>query len=297
MLLPIHADHPDPRRRFSAPLDALSAGEVIGYPTDTVYGLGCDLTNKRAVDRLYALKRMPRTQPLAFICPDLADIARYAIVEKPAYRILKHYLPGPYCFILEATREVPKLLLSKRKTIGIRIPHLRGDARARGNGLGRPAPVDLDGAARRRRSVRGPGRASTTPSPGSVLRRRRRRQSGLVPTTIIDLTKTPPEVPPRRGRACHRLPLIAWPHDDAPAHHLRGWKAFGLADFSPFGLKVQTYLRMLGVPYEAKIGDPRKAPTKKIPYIVDGTTVLGDSGLIFDYLKKKRAGDACSTRS
>ena len=66
-----------------------------------------------------------------------------------------------------------------------------------------------------------------------------------------------------------------------------GWKAFGLADFSPFGLKVQTYARMLGIPYEAKVGDPRKAPTKKIPYIVDGTTVLGDSGLIFDYLKKK----------
>jgi tRNA threonylcarbamoyl adenosine modification protein (Sua5/YciO/YrdC/YwlC family) len=189
MLLPIHADHPDPRKIQRA-VDALSAGEVIGYPTDTVYGLGCDLTNKRAVDRLYALKRMPRTQPLALICPDLADIARYAIVEKPAYRILKHYLPGPYCFILEATREVPKILLSKRKTIGIRIPHLEVTL-ALARGLGRPLlsttaelyggdpfvdPAELDDAF--------PGLGLVVDAGGG----------GLVPTTVIDLTKTPPEI-------------------------------------------------------------------------------------------------------
>jgi tRNA threonylcarbamoyl adenosine modification protein (Sua5/YciO/YrdC/YwlC family) len=189
MLLPIQSEHPDPRKIQRA-VDALASGEVIGYPTDTVYGLGCDLMNKRAVDRLYALKRMPRTQPLAFICPDLADIARYAVVEKPTYRILKHYLPGPYCFILQATREVPKLLLSKRKTIGIRIPNHEVTL-ALVRGLGRPListtaqldggdpfvdPAELDEAF--------PGLGLVVDAGGG----------GLVPTTVIDLTTSPPTV-------------------------------------------------------------------------------------------------------
>src|SRR6516165_10742110 len=121
MLIEMNAHYPEPRKVRRA-VEALEAGEVIGYPTDTVYGLGCDLLNKKAVDRLYAIKQMDRSQPLAFICPDLGDIARYAIVENQAYRILRHFLPGPYCFILEATRDVPKLVQSKRKSVGIRIP-------------------------------------------------------------------------------------------------------------------------------------------------------------------------------
>ena len=189
MLLPIQSDHPEPRKIERA-VQALEAGEVIGYPTDTVYGLGCDLMNKRAVERLYSIKRMPRTQPLAFICPDLADIARYAIVEKPEYRILKHYLPGPYCFILEATREVPKLVQTKRKTIGIRIPNHQVTL-ALVRALGRPIisttaqhddgapfvdPDEIDDAF--------PGLGLVVDAGGG----------GLVPTTIIDLTKSPPEV-------------------------------------------------------------------------------------------------------
>ncbi len=122
MRLLIDPERPDPRKIQRA-AEALEAGEVIAYPTDTVYGLGCDLFNKKAIDRLYEIKGMPRTQQLAFICPDLGDIARYAIVEKPTYRILRHCLPGPYCFLLQATREVPRLVQSKRKTVGIRIPH------------------------------------------------------------------------------------------------------------------------------------------------------------------------------
>src|SRR4051812_2418883 len=121
MLLPIQAEHPEPRKIRRA-VDALLAGEVIGYPTDTVYGLGCDLANKRAVERLYSIKGMDKSQPLAFICPDLANIAEYAVVENQVYRVLRRFLPGPYCFILQATREVPKLIQSKRKTVGIRIP-------------------------------------------------------------------------------------------------------------------------------------------------------------------------------
>src|SRR3954470_10527207 len=122
MLVAINPDHPEPRKVARA-VEALRAGEVIAYPTDTVYGLGCDIGNKRAVDRLYAIKGMDRSQPLAFICPDLSEIAKYAVVDNQVYRVLRRFLPGPYCFILEATREVPRLLQTKRKTIGIRVPN------------------------------------------------------------------------------------------------------------------------------------------------------------------------------
>jgi tRNA threonylcarbamoyl adenosine modification protein (Sua5/YciO/YrdC/YwlC family) len=123
MILSIHVDHPEPRKLQRA-VDALEAGEIIAYPTDTVYGLGCDILNKKAVDRLYQIKGMDKSQPLSFVCPDLGDIAKYAIVENHAYRILRRYLPGPYCFILTATREVPRMLMAKRKTVGIRVPDL-----------------------------------------------------------------------------------------------------------------------------------------------------------------------------
>lgn len=103
-------------------VDALRRGEVIAYPTDTVYGLGCDIMQKKAVDRVYQMKGMPTDQPLAFICPDLSDIARYAIVDNQTYRTLKRGTPGPFVFILNATREVPRILMMKRKTVGIRVP-------------------------------------------------------------------------------------------------------------------------------------------------------------------------------
>jgi tRNA threonylcarbamoyl adenosine modification protein (Sua5/YciO/YrdC/YwlC family) len=121
MLLAINPQHPEPRKIRQA-VDALEAGEVIGYPTDTCYGLGCDLFNKKAIDRLYQIKRMDHSHLMTFVCPDLASVARYAIVEDRNYRILRKYLPGPYCFILEATREVPKRIQSKRRTVGVRIP-------------------------------------------------------------------------------------------------------------------------------------------------------------------------------
>ena len=75
------------------------------------------------MDRLYQLKGMPKDHPLALICPDLSDISKYAVVENAVYRVLKHFLPGPYCFILLATREVPKIMLTKQKTVGIRVPN------------------------------------------------------------------------------------------------------------------------------------------------------------------------------
>lgn len=122
MLLPINPNHPEPRKIQRA-VEMLQKGRVIGYPTDTVYGLGCDLMNKQAVERLYEIKGMRRDKNLAFICPDLSDISRYAVVENQAYRVLKHFLPGPYCFVLTATREVPKMVQTKQKTVGIRIPN------------------------------------------------------------------------------------------------------------------------------------------------------------------------------
>src|ERR1051325_6057227 len=136
VLLSMNPDHPEPRK-VARVVDMLQKGEVIAYPTDTVYGLGCDLMNKRAIDRLYQIKGMDRSQPLAFICPDLSEIAKYAIVDNAIYRVLRRFLPGPYCFILEATREVPRLVQTKRKTIGIRIPK-HEVVRAVVSELGRP---------------------------------------------------------------------------------------------------------------------------------------------------------------
>jgi tRNA threonylcarbamoyl adenosine modification protein (Sua5/YciO/YrdC/YwlC family) len=122
VLLSINKDHPEPRKIQRA-VDFLKKGGVIGYPTDTVYGLGCDLFDKSAIERLYQIKGMQRDKSLAFICPDLADIAKFAIVENAQYRVLRRCLPGPYCFILTATREVPKIVQNKQKTVGIRVPN------------------------------------------------------------------------------------------------------------------------------------------------------------------------------
>jgi tRNA threonylcarbamoyl adenosine modification protein (Sua5/YciO/YrdC/YwlC family) len=189
MLLSIHTNHPEPRKIRRA-VEALAGGGVIAYPTDTVYGLGCDITNKRALDRLYAIKGMDRAHPLAFVCPDLSDIARYAIVDNQVYRVLRRFLPGPYTFILPATRDVPKLVQMRRKTVGIRVPACEA-TRALARELGRPVasttaaspdgepfvdPQEIDAAFRGLDLV----------LDGGV--------GGFVPTTVIDLTKVPPEI-------------------------------------------------------------------------------------------------------
>lgn len=136
MRIEINAEHPEPRKIARA-VAALEAGHVIAYPTDTVYAIGCDLANKRAIESLYVIKQMPREQPLSFVVPDLSEVARYAVVQDFHYRFIKHLIPGPYTFILEATREVPKLVMMKRKTIGIRVPN-HPVTLALASGLGRP---------------------------------------------------------------------------------------------------------------------------------------------------------------
>jgi tRNA threonylcarbamoyl adenosine modification protein (Sua5/YciO/YrdC/YwlC family) len=189
MLLEISPDHPEPRKVRRA-VDALLAGEVIGYPTDTVYGLGCDISSKKAIDRLYQIKPMDRSHPLAFICPDLSEIARYAAVDNQIYRVLRRFLPGPYCFILEATKEVPRILQTKRKTIGIRVPN-HAVITAVVRELGRPV---ISTTAQR------PGNDPHVDANeidedfkglGLVIDS---GGGGLVPTTVVDLTVSPPEI-------------------------------------------------------------------------------------------------------
>src|ERR1700754_3028412 len=121
MLLEVNPQNPEPRKIKRA-VEALRDVEVIAYPTDTVYGLGCDLFNKKAIDRLYQVKGMPKTHQLSFVCRDIASIAKYAMLHNYEYGILKVYLPGPYCFILNATREVPRVVQTSRKQVGIRVP-------------------------------------------------------------------------------------------------------------------------------------------------------------------------------
>lgn len=136
MLLPIHPDHPEPRKIARA-VEVLERGGILAYPTDTVYGLGCDPMQKKAIDRLYQVKRMPRDHQLALLVPDLSQIATYAKVGDAQYRTMRSLVPGPYCFILPASREAPKILQTKRKTIGLRVPD-HPVARALLEALGRP---------------------------------------------------------------------------------------------------------------------------------------------------------------
>jgi len=117
--------HPEtPQMRFiNKAVDILKKGGVVIYPTDTVYGIGCDIFNKEALERVFDIKQDSGTKLFSFVCSDLKDIAKYAKVSDYAYRAMKHLLPGPYTFILPAAREVPKKLWSKRKTVGIRVPN------------------------------------------------------------------------------------------------------------------------------------------------------------------------------
>ena len=124
MLAAINNQNPQ-MRLIRRAAEILKSGGIVIYPTDTVYGMGCDLLNKRGIERIYEIQRRNRKQPLSFICADLKDISRYAKVSDDAYKIMKRLLPGPYTFILEASRFVPKIILPKRQTTGIRIPDNR----------------------------------------------------------------------------------------------------------------------------------------------------------------------------
>jgi tRNA threonylcarbamoyl adenosine modification protein (Sua5/YciO/YrdC/YwlC family) len=123
MLLQIHPQNPQPRLIHQV-IECLQDGGVIIYPTDTIYGLGCDIKQPKAIEKICQIKNIdPQKAQLSFICSDLSHLSEYTkSIDTPLYRMLKNYLPGPYTFILPASKQVPKILQSKKKTIGLRIP-------------------------------------------------------------------------------------------------------------------------------------------------------------------------------
>jgi tRNA threonylcarbamoyl adenosine modification protein (Sua5/YciO/YrdC/YwlC family) len=123
MILKLHPVTPELRNIRKA-AEALAAGGIVIYPTDTVYGIGCSIENKNAIERIYLIKRQRADKPFSFVCSDLTNISEYAHVSNAAFKIMKRLIPGPYTFILPAARmkHLPKILVSKRKTVGVRVP-------------------------------------------------------------------------------------------------------------------------------------------------------------------------------
>lgn len=123
MLIQIHPENPQ-SRLIKQVVECLKDGGVIIYPTDTIYGLGCDINQHKAVERICKIKNIdPQKAQLSFICRDLSHLSDYTkTIDTPLYRMLKSYLPGPYTFILPASKQVPKILQSKKSTIGLRVP-------------------------------------------------------------------------------------------------------------------------------------------------------------------------------
>lgn len=148
-ILEVDPVHPQPRSVERA-AQVLEDGGLIAYPTDTYYGIGCDLSSKKAIDRLYGVKNRDRKKPLAFLCPDLSDVARYAKVSNFAYRTMKQLTPGPFTFVLEATRLVPDMMQSKQKQVGIRVPQaplMLAIAAKLGRPIVTTSATDMDGNA------------------------------------------------------------------------------------------------------------------------------------------------------
>lgn len=123
MLLDIHPDNPD-QRKIGHVVDRLEKGGVIIYPTDTVYGIGCDIFNKKAVEKIYRLRKLdPKKARLSFICESISQVAEFSSqIDNEVFRLMKRILPGPYTMILKGNHKVPKIMVGRRSTIGVRIP-------------------------------------------------------------------------------------------------------------------------------------------------------------------------------
>jgi tRNA threonylcarbamoyl adenosine modification protein (Sua5/YciO/YrdC/YwlC family) len=151
-LVPVDGQHPQPRTVARA-VQALEDGQLLGYPSDMAYALGCDAHQRRAVERLAKLKHRDPKKPFALLVADVSGLARYAQVSNFAYRVLRQLAPGPFTFVLPATRLVPELLLHRKREVGLRIPQAPV-AQALVRGLGRPLVTttataldeELDGA-------------------------------------------------------------------------------------------------------------------------------------------------------
>src|SRR5438477_972088 len=118
---PIDPRHPQPRHIQRA-VDVLQEGGIVSYPTDTYYALGCDVFQKKAMERLASLKRRDHKKPFAFLCADLGQVAKYGIVSNESYRLMRRILPGPYTIVLDATRLVPRTALTRQRQVGVRVP-------------------------------------------------------------------------------------------------------------------------------------------------------------------------------
>ena len=192
LLLHIHPDNPN-ERHIKTVAQCLLDGGIIIYPTDTIYGLGCDIFNHKAVERIARLKNIdPAKAQLSFVCNDLSDLSKYTkSIDTPLYRLLKNYLPGPYTFILPASKEVPKILQSKKSTIGLRVPNNKTVQAIIGQ-LGHPIL-----------STSLPGEMVEEYTDPELMFENFERQvdividggiGGMIPSTVIDCTKEPYEV-------------------------------------------------------------------------------------------------------
>lgn len=121
MIISINPDNPQPRL-IKQIVEKIRHGAVISYPTETGYGIGCDIFNSKAIRQVIQLKKRPQNKPFSFMCSDLKNISQYAHVSNTAYRLLKKNLPGPYTFVLPGTKLVPKVMTTRQKTVGIRVP-------------------------------------------------------------------------------------------------------------------------------------------------------------------------------
>lgn len=192
MLIRIHPINPQ-ERIIRQVVNVLKQGGIIIYPTDTIYGLGCDIYQHKAVERICRIKNVqPEKANLSFICYDLSDLSQYARqLDTPVYRTLKQHLPGPYTFILQASKEVPKILKTKKDTVGIRVPDNRV-ARCIVKDLGNPIL-----------SASLPGDFVEDYTDPEIINEKFGKQvdlvidagiGGMIPSTIVDFTKPEPEV-------------------------------------------------------------------------------------------------------
>jgi len=192
MLLHIHPENPQPRL-IRKVVESLEKGGIIIYPTDTIYGLGCDILQQKAIERVCQIKKVdPRKAQLSFICSDLSHLSAYSKpVSTSTFRLLKEYLPGPYTFILPASKMVPKILQSKKDTIGLRIPDNK-IAQAIIRELGRPVL-----------STSLPGEMVEDYTDPEIMYENFMKEvdividggiGGTVPSTVIDCTKADYEV-------------------------------------------------------------------------------------------------------
>jgi len=188
----VHPTHPQ-KRLLNQAAEILRGGGVIVYPTDSTYALGCRLGDKAGIDRIRAIRKLDPLHHFTLVCRDLSELSIYARVDNPQYRILKHYLPGPFTFLLRATREVPRRLVHpKRRTIGLRVP---ASPIARGllDALNEPLMST---------TLIMPGETVPLSEPEDFRARLEKLvdliidggAGGLVPTTVVDLTDDSPRV-------------------------------------------------------------------------------------------------------